>query len=77
MNNKQRKQLKELKQSVQYVRDDVEIMRDDEQEKLDNMPESLLGTEKEDHYNNSILWLNDIIEKLDDAIAEFDEEGWV
>lgn len=52
----------------------MEIMRDDEQEKLDNMPESFFGTEKEDHYNNSIEWLNDIIEKLDDAIAEFDEE---
>lgn len=73
MNKKQRKQLKDLCEQVEGIQAEVEMFRDDEQEKIDNLPESLQGSSKEDEYQEGIDALDEIISSLSDVIDNFQE----
>lgn len=73
MNKKQRKQLKDLCDQVENIKTEVEMFRDDEQEKIDNLPESLQGSSKEDEYQEGIDALDEIISSLSDVIDNFQE----
>lgn len=55
----------------------VESIRDEEQEKYDNMPESLQGGDKGDAMQEGIQYLEDSMDALDSAIeaADAPEEG--
>ena len=80
MNKAQRKQLRLLReQSVQLtsgleaVKDELEEMRDEEQDKLDNLPESLLGSCREDEFQNGINALDVVVDGLDSALTSLED----
>ena len=73
MNNKQRKQLKALSEQVEEIKQEVEMIRDDEQEKIDNLPDRLIGSSKEDEYQDAVNALEEVISSLEDVIDNFGE----
>ena len=73
MNNKQRKQLKALSEQVEEIKQEVEMIRDDEQEKIDNLPDGLIGSSKEDEYQEAVDALEEVISSLEDVIDNFGE----
>ena len=73
MNNKQRKQLKALSEQVEEIKQEVEMIRDDEQEKIDNLPDGLIGSSKEDEYQEAVDALEEVIISLEDVIDNFGE----
>ncbi len=48
MNNQRRKKLEEIAGQLMDLQSDIEILRDEEQEVVDNMPENLQGSERYD-----------------------------
>ena len=73
MNNKQRKQLKALSEQVEEIKQEVEMIRDDEQEKIDNLPDGLIGSSKQDEYQEAVNALEEVISSLEDVIDKFGE----
>ena len=82
MNNARRKQIKAVIESFNKLLDigtledlkgEVEAVRDDEQEYLDNMPESLQGGDKGQAAEAAISALETAIEALDTAIEALQE----
>ena len=73
MNNKQRKQLKALSEQVEEIKQEVEMIRDDEQEKIDNLPDGLIGSSKEDEHQEAVDALEEVINSLEDVIDKFGE----
>lgn len=73
MNKKQRKKLQDLCDQAEEIKQEVEMIRDDEQEKIDNLPESLQGSSKEDEYQQGIDALEEVISSLEEVIDNFSE----
>lgn len=73
MNKKQRKKLQDLCDQAEEIKQEVEMIRDDEQEKIDNLPESLQGSSKEDEYQEGINALEEVISSLEEVIDNFSE----
>lgn len=73
MNNNQRKRLKALSEQVEEIKQEVEMIRDDEQEKIDNLPDGLIGSSKEDEYQEAVDALEEVISSLEDVIDNFEE----
>lgn len=57
--------VEEFKQDLDDVRSEIEIMKDEEQDKYDNLPESLQWSERADQYLEAV-------ESLEDAYGEID-----
>lgn len=55
-----------IAEAIGGAQSEIESMRDDEQEKMDNMPESLQGSERHSA-------LEDAISSLEDAMASLEE----
>ena len=73
MNKRQRKQLNELSEQLGDIQCEVEQIRDDEQEKIDNLPDGLQGSATEDKYQEGIDALEEIISAIEDAKDKFSE----
>jgi hypothetical protein len=73
--------LPELKELVKSTVSELETLRDDEQEKYDNMPESLQASSKGEALEEGIQYLDDAIHDLgsidDSEEGEEDEVGQV
>lgn len=67
MNKSQRKQLEELLDKITELQEQVEFIRNEEQEKLDNMPENLQGGERYSQMENAISCLDDAVSNLQSA----------
>ena len=64
MNNPRRKSLEELSNKVEDLKSDLESLRDEEQEYLENMPESLQSSEKHDMAENAVSAMDEAIDNL-------------
>jgi hypothetical protein len=78
MNNAQRKllaiamdKLRTAQQAIADISGDIEAIRDEEQDKYDNMPESLQSGDKGERMNEGIEHLTSLL----DAIESFDIES--
>lgn len=60
--------LSNLKAGVDVVKEDLERIRDEEQEYIDNMPESLQQGERADAAQNAITEMESALEELDSLI---------
>lgn len=67
MNRKQRKRLDELLRIIASAREEIEAMRDEEQDKYDNMPESFQQGERGDAMQTGIDLLDGAATALDDV----------
>ena len=73
MNNTRRKALEEIKQKIEElvsqlscdIKEQLEAIRDEEQEYLDNMPENLYGGERYEASETAISNIEDSISELE------------
>ncbi len=68
MNKNDRKELQLLINKLEDLRSDIENIRDQEQDKNDNTPENLQGSEKYGQREECIGYLEDASQAVDDII---------
>ena len=68
MNNNQRKELAKIIDRIEEIKNDIEYVRDGEQEKIDNMPDNLQGSEKCSLMEEAVSNLDDALGQLEDVI---------
>ncbi len=73
MNKETRKQLDDLEEIASNVMTELESVRDEEQDKFDNMPEGLQGSEKGNLMQEGIDHLEEAITHFEDAFAAMGE----
>lgn len=73
MNNKRRKEISKVIEQIEESRDTITDILNEEQEALDNMPESLIDSERGEQSQNAIDLLDDAISNLEEAIEHLEE----
>lgn len=73
MNQTRRKALVEIQDRLAAVQGDLEMLRDEEQEYIDNMPDGMQGGEKATTAQSAVSSIDDAINSLDDACGSVDE----
>lgn len=72
MNNSRRKQLRDISEKLSGLLGELEILRDEEQEYYDNMPESLTESERGQKSYEAISNLDDAYGSLEESINSID-----
>jgi F0F1-type ATP synthase membrane subunit b/b' len=72
MNNLRRKALMEIEDKIGELKSELETIRDEEQEYIDNMPESLQSSEKHEAGEVAVENMENIIDSLSEAITYMD-----
>ncbi|WP_269477773.1 hypothetical protein [Hominibacterium faecale] len=73
MNNKRRKALSEISDKLKVLKSQLEDIVGDEEEYMDNMPESLQGSEKYDIAEQACDSLYDAVSGIEEAISAIEE----
>lgn len=73
MNAKQRKELQGYVESLDEIKSNIETMMEEEQSKLDNMPESLQESERGEAMSEAIENLESASSSLEEAIGYLEE----
>lgn len=73
MNNTRRKAIKKLMGALADLRDQIEFIRDEEQDAYDNLPESLQESDRGEAMSTAVCNLEDAMEDLDLAIDALEE----
>ena len=73
MNAEQRKRLSQIIDQLNSTLCEIEEMKDEEEMKYDNLPESLQSSEKGDRFQEVHSTLDDAYSYLDDAISSLQE----
>jgi hypothetical protein len=73
MNAKRRKAISELLSRLDSLKNELEILRDEEQEYFDNMPDSLQQGEKGDTAAEEVSSMDDAINSMDEACSSLEE----
>ena len=73
MNKARRKQLEEALGKAKELKETLEILRDEEQEALDNLPESIQAGERGDTMQENIDNLDYAVDNVGDAIDNINE----
>lgn len=73
MNAKQRKKLQGYVDSLDEIKSNIETMMEEEQEKLDNMPEGLQESERGEAMQEAIDNLENASSSLEEAIDYLNE----
>lgn len=68
MNAKRRKELEKVIALIEDAKSQLEILKDEEQEAFDNMPEGLQCSEKGERMEEVISYLDDSFSELESAI---------
>lgn len=74
MNNVNRKALQKAVEQLREAAEIIEGVRDDEQEKIDNTPENLEGTERHERMLEVVDLLDEVVDgDLEDMITKIEE----
>ena len=73
MNTRRRASLLKAVDLLNEAKEIVDTAQEEEQDALDNMPESLEGTERYEKMENAADLLSDVSQNLDDAIEWIEE----
>lgn len=73
MNKQNRKELQGYVDSLEEIRSNIETMMEEEQSKLDNMPEGLQESERGEAMQNAIDQMEYGIDSLQEAIDNLSE----
>jgi prefoldin subunit 5 len=68
MNAKRRKELEKVIALIEEARNQLETLKDEEQEAFDNMPEGLQYSEKGERMETAISFMDDSFNELESAI---------
>jgi len=71
--NDKKKKIDALRIATETTRNDVEIIQLEEQEELDNMPESLKSSERANNMQESVNSLKQAVDGLDEIIYHLEE----
>lgn len=72
MNREQRKEIKELIKQLEIVKDKIDSIRDDEEDKFDNLSEGLQATMRGQDMEDAIGNLEDAIDNIAEAVANLE-----
>lgn len=73
MNNLRRKAIQGIYDRLDEIRADLECIQEEEQEALDNIPESLQGTERYELSENAVENLNNAVSGLEEILEYLEE----
>lgn len=73
MNKENRKQLNEALNLIEQANGIIESVKDDEQDKFDNMPENLQGSERGERLESIISELEYAVDNLNDCRDNIEE----
>ncbi len=73
MNANRRKRIKAINDKLCTLVCDVQAIKDEEQEYLDNMPESLQGGDKAEAAEAAITALDEVVTDLEELMSDLDE----
>ena len=72
MNDKTRRLLKSAIETIEILHNSISIIRDEEQEKFDNLPEGLQQSENGQKFEEIVSSLDEAISNLEEAISNID-----
>lgn len=70
MNKQRREKIRELRNEIQWCKDKLQIILDEEQDYFDNMPENLQGSMRGSDSEDAIDTMTECIDELDEVIKE-------
>ena len=73
MNKTRRKALEKINAQIEDIVAGIEMLRDEEQEYIDNMPEGLQGSDKAEMAEDAVSSMESALERLADAANSIDE----
>ena len=73
MNKARRKWLADVYAAIENAKDELEQIRDEEQDAYDNMPESLQDTERANTLYENVDLMDSLISDLEDTLGYFDD----
>lgn len=73
MNKQRRKQIEEVTGKIRDLLVDLEVLKDEEEEYKDNIPENLQGTERYERAEECVDGLQEAIDDIDRALENIDE----
>lgn len=73
MNNARRKWLADIYEAIENAKNEIENIREEEQESYDNIPENLQESERANTIYENIDNLDYIVSSLEDALGYFDD----
>lgn len=72
MNREQRKEIKELIKQLEMVKNKIDSIRDDEEDKFDNLSEGLQATMRGQDMEDAIGNMEDAIDNISEAVANLE-----
>ena len=76
MNKARRKAIAEVRDILESATSNLEVIRDEEQESFDNLPEGIQESERGEKMSECIEYLEEAIENLGEAIDNLDESNY-
>lgn len=76
MNRQRRKRIADVQSTLIAMQAEVDCIRDEEQEALDNLPESLQEAEKGERMQECIDLLEEVSDSIGDAVDNLDESNY-
>lgn len=73
MNKQRRKMIADVVERLEATKSDLEMIRDEEQEAFDNMPEGLQGSERGEAMEEGIYQIEEAMDGLDSALNSLQE----
>lgn len=73
MNKLRRKQVEDVNDTLAKLLEQLEALRDEEQEAYDNLPESLQDTERGDRMHDAIDFMESAIDSITEAMEYINE----
>ena len=73
MNNARRKKIRTIAEQLGEIMTELEMLKDEEEEYLNNIPENLQSSERYELAENAIDNIDSACDKLDEAIISIEE----
>ena len=73
MNQKRRAKISDVISRLEELSDKVDMLRDEEQDYYDNIPENLQGSERADASESAIDALESAVDSITEAISSLEE----
>lgn len=73
MNKARRKFIQQIMDTLTDIKENIDLIREEEQESYDNLPESLQESERGEAVSSAIYNLEDAMEDIDLAIETLEE----
>lgn len=73
MNNTRRKQIQEIIDKLEELKSDVEMLKDEEQEAFDNLPEGIQASERGEAMETAAYNLEEAYDYMDSVIDSLTE----